>query len=63
MQVWIVTNGIYDDETVIAVATSQEEADAITARARLDFVEFEADFHVSGPFELGVLYSRMGDKL
>lgn len=64
VQVWIVVDGQYEDQTIIGIATSREDADAIVMRARCQYPEgFEGSNYVYGPFEPGQLYSRMGNKL
>lgn len=63
MKVWVVTNGIYEDEKIIGVAQSAAEADLMVVNAKLSGKFRDNDYDVYGPLEFGQLYDWKGEKL
>lgn len=64
MEIYLVTNGTYDETVVIGVAASHKEAQTLVTKAQAEYPgEFLAEFGIDGPFEPGQLYGRLGGKL
>lgn len=63
MNIWIITNGIYEDEKVVGVAHSHDEADAMIWRMIESDRRYDGEFMVLGPFVPGQAYDRFLSKI
>lgn len=67
MKIWVVTNGAYEDEKVVGMATSASEAEEMVhqmhAHDSNGITRYDADFAVYGPFDAGQPYDRYGNKI
>jgi hypothetical protein len=66
MQTWIITAGSYEDERIVGVAFSREDAEALLTQAEAHPAirpDFDEDYTIYGPYEAGRLYDWKGEAL
>lgn len=66
MKIWVVTNGIYEDEKVVGVALSEVKANEMVFQMREadpGSTRYDIDFTVYGPFDAGQPYERYENKI
>lgn len=67
MGIFVITNGIYEDEVIVGVATSEEDAESMIMKMRRALkthsARYDRDFNWYGPLEPGQVQDRYGIKI